>query len=444
MRVGIVGAGLLGMTAAWNLVRLGHRVTLIEGAGRCGGLAAPWDLGGVVWDRHYHVTLSSDTALLQLLDDIDLRAQLHWATAQTGFYIDGALHPFSSVLDYARFPALSLVQKARLAATILYVSRISEWEPLERITAVEWLTRLCGRQTVEAVWLPLLRAKVGAAATRVSAAFIWAIVARMYGARATGNKQERFGYLPGGYNRMLRTFEQHLQSRGTEIVLSSPVRSVEARDGAVVINHGAESRRFDRVLVTLAPALAARLCPQLTPAERGACEAVEYRGIVCASLLLRSPLTPYYITNIADAAVPFTGAIEMSALIDRSQFGGSALLYLPKYVASNDPMLLASDEAIEASFLPALQRMHPSFSPSDVLAFRVSRVPYVFPLPTLHYSRRLPHVRTSVPGLFAASSAHIVNGTLNVNETVKLANGLTPQIVAALPNAQLPLEAAVA
>ncbi|MGA7248217.1 MAG: hypothetical protein WBW89_10700, partial [Candidatus Cybelea sp.] len=174
----------------------------------------------------------------------------------------------------------------------------------------------------------------------------------------------------------------------------------------------------------------ARLCPTLTAQERALCQGVEYQGIICASLLLDNPLTPYYITNIADASIPFTAVIEMTALVDRNELGGRALVYLPKYVSVNDPSFALEDRTIEESFLSALERMHPTFSRKSVQAFRVSRVPYVFPIPTLAYSDRLPPMRTATPGLFMASSAHIVNGTLNVNETVGLANRLTPELLA--------------
>ena len=65
--------------------------------------------------------------------------------------------------------------------------------------------------------------------------------------------------------------------------------------------------------------------------------------------------------------------------------------------------------------------MYPHFEESDVAAFRVSRVRHVVALTTLNYSDNLPPMQTSLPGVFAVNSAHIVNGTLNVNETVKLA-----------------------
>jgi hypothetical protein len=55
-----------------------------------------------------------------------------------------------------------------------------------------------------------------------------------------------------------------------------------------------------------------------------------------------------------------------------------------------------------------------------VRAFRISRVREVFPIATLGYSRGLPPIATSVPNVFLLNSAHIVNGTLNVNETLAL------------------------
>jgi protoporphyrinogen oxidase len=442
MRFGIVGGGLLGMTVARNLARGGHDVTIFEGAARCGGLAAPWELGGITWDRHYHVTLYSDLALRELLGELGLESELHWVKAGTGFFVDGTLHPFSSALDFAAFPPLGGLQKLRLAATILRASRISNWRPLERLTAVEWLTRNCGRSTVERIWLPLLRAKLGPYAQRASAAFIWAIIARMYAARRTDTKRELFGYVTGGYDRTLRRLEEHLAALGVSMRTSCPIQTVEPLADGVGIATRSERFYFDRVVVTLAAPLAARLCPALTSVERDLCAGVEYQGIICASVLTQKPLTPYYITNIADATVPFTAVIEMSALVDRAQFGGKSLLYLPKYVTPDDPAFASSDEEIEETFLSALERMHPHFSRRDVAAFRVSRVPFVFPIPTVGYSERLPPIQTTIPGLFLANSAHIVNGTLNVNETAKLANSLTSTFVAPATRPAPPLAAA--
>jgi protoporphyrinogen oxidase len=430
VRFGIVGGGMLGMTVAWNVVKAGHQATIFEAAPECGGLASPWQVGDVIWDRHYHVTLHSDVVLRALLSELGLQDELRWVKASTGFFVDSSLYPFSSALDYLRFPPLSPIQKVRLGATILKASRIADWLPLEDVTAVDWLARLGGRKTVERIWLPLLRAKLGPHAERASAAFIWAIIARMYAARRTGSKRELFGYVRGGYRRTLQRFEAELRRRGVEIRTSCPIRRIEPHGSGIEIASDGHAQYFDRTLVTLVPPIAARLCPTLTDEERARCLGVEYQGIVCASLLCDAPLTPYYITNIAADDVPFTAVIEMTALVDPRELGGRHLIYLPKYVPVGDAAFGLEDRSIESSFLSALERMHPTFRRESVRAFRVSRVPYVFPIPTLGYSHRLPPVRTATPGLFMSSSAHIVNGTLNVNETVALANRVSTELIA--------------
>jgi hypothetical protein len=83
-------------------------------------------------------------------------------------------------------------------------------------------------------------------------------------------------------------------------------------------------------------------------------------------------------------------------------------------------------------------KMYPHFSRDDVLAFRVSRVKYVFPISTLGYSDRLPSMTTSIPGVYLVNSAHIVNGTLNVNETMRLAESSISALCRPLSSAELP------
>jgi protoporphyrinogen oxidase len=136
---------------------------------------------------------------------------------------------------------------------------------------------------------------------------------------------------------------------------------------------------------------------------------------------MKKPLADFYVTNLTDPNLPFTAVIEMTALVEREQFGGHALVYLPKYAAPNDPIFQQSDEGVRESFVCGLENMYPAFRREDVLAFRISRVKHVFPIPTLNYSQKLPAMSSTVPGIHIVNSSHIVNGTLNVNETVQLA-----------------------
>jgi protoporphyrinogen oxidase len=282
---------------------------------------------------------------------------------------------------------------------------------------------------VEKIWLPLLRAKLGDNVDKASAAFIWAIVARMYAARRTSAKREMFGFVPGGYARVLDHLAQRLADEGVRVELGQPVSRIAAAADGVEIRLDGRSESFDNVVLTAAAPLCPRVVDGLTPSEVARLGAVEYQGIICASLLLKQPLAGYYVTNITDAWVPFTAVIEMSALVGTEAFGGRSLIYLPRYVPPDHPDFALSDDEIRARFVEALARMYPHFRHNDIVACRISRVRYVFPISTLGYSARVPPLATSLRGLYLVNSSQIVNGTLNVNETLQLAHRAADHLV---------------
>lgn len=418
----VIGGGILGMTVADELAQEGASVTLCEAASQLGGLTSDWTIGPIHWDRHYHVILLSDTALRSLLARLGLEEELRWTRTKTGFYANGQLHSISNALEFLSFPLLGLIDKARLAATIVYASRVRDWKSLEQVSVSEWLTQLSGQTTFEKVWRPLLLSKLGESYEQVSAAFIWTTINRLYAARRAKMKHEMFGYLPGGYARILNRYQEDLAAHGVAFRFNSSCRNVSSLgEGIEVTFSDGSSQRFDRVAMTIPSSIAAKVCPELSDAERKLLNGIRYQGIICASLVLSRPLGGYYLTYITDRSVPFTGVVEMSTLVDRTEFSGLHLVYLPKYVSPEDDYFNASDQEIRERFVPALRRMYPDLLESDILAFQVSRAKYVFPLPTLGYSGRLPPVRTSVRHLYILNSAHNVNGTANVNDTILVA-----------------------
>jgi protoporphyrinogen oxidase len=179
---------------------------------------------------------------------------------------------------------------------------------------------------------------------------------------------------------------------------------------------------FDNVVLTIPCPRIAQVCPQLTEVERDRLRSVRYQGIVCAALVLDRPLADYYITNITDSRVPFTAVIEMTALVDRAHFGGNALVYLPKYLTQQDGLWDKTDAEVEQEFLTGLEAMYPHFRRDQVRLCQVSRVREMLAVTTLHYSSAvLPPTPTSLERVFIVNSAQIANGTLNVNETLALA-----------------------
>jgi protoporphyrinogen oxidase len=204
---------------------------VIEGAAATGGLAAPQSIGGFTWDRFYHVILMSDSNLRAMLGELGLADRLRWSNTRTGFYTDGELYSLSTSLEFLRFPPLNLVDKARLAATILYASRIRDGPGARDRPGDEWLGRLSGRRTLERIWIPLLKSKLGENYRLASAAFIWAIIARMYAARRSGLKREMFGYVEGGYAEVLPRLRERLEIEGVQFRCGRRSSGRGGRDG---------------------------------------------------------------------------------------------------------------------------------------------------------------------------------------------------------------------
>ena len=430
----IVGGGMLGMALAKRLTAAGHRVTLFESGGASGGLASADPIGPFVWDRFYHVILSSDRELLDLVDELGLSDRLRWQRSRTGFFVGDELVPLTTVVDFLRFPPINLIDKARLAATILWASRIRDGRALESVPVSEWLVRWSGQRVFDRLWLPLLKAKLGDNYRTASASFIWAIIARMYAARRSGLKQELFGYVVGGYAAILDRLRQSLASSGVTTRTGADVVEVAEVDGGVSIRTATGSTEtFDRAILTVGCQSVAAICPQLSAPERIRLSGVEYQGVICTSVLLRRPLGGYYITNLADSRLAITAIIEMTALVDPATFGGMSLVYLPWYLPAADPRWSLDDDAIVARSVRDLTLVYPNLTADDIVSVRVARARQVLALSTLEYSERsLPATTTSLPRVHLVNSAQIVNGTLNVNETLMLARQKAAELLPTL------------
>ena len=419
---GIIGGGMMGMTLALRLAQQGQKVTLFEAAPDLGGLVSSWKMDDVEWDKFYHVILLSDSYTRGILREIGLDDSVKWVETKTGFYIEGKLHSMSDTMEFLKFPALSLFDKFRLGLTIIVASRIKNWKRLEKIPVTEWLRKGSGRNTYNKIWLPLLKAKLGDTYNKTSAVFIWATIQRLYGARRSGLKKEMFGYVPGGYKQVIETFKNKLLDIGVDIKTGHVVTEVKSNNGTLqaIFTDGIKYE-FDKVISTLPSSVSAKLCNSLTENEINRLNKIEYMGVICVAVLLRKQVSPFYITNITDTWVPFTGVIEMSALVDKTNFKGYSLVYLPKYVLSTDPIFTKSDEDIRLYFIDNFKKMYPALTDDDIQFAGVARARHVITVLAENYSENLPAVKTSVPGYYIVNTSHILDGTLNVNETVKVA-----------------------
>ncbi len=421
--VAIVGAGLMGMALARKFANAGHQVTVYEHAEQIGGLNTWHRFGSFDWDRFYHVILPSDRNTLGLVRELGMESDLEWHRTYTGFYVDRKLHSISSNFEFLKFPLLSLLSKIRLAWTMLYASRLDNWKPLEKLTVEQWLVKVSGRNNYEKLWKPLLLAKLGHSHSRVSAVFIWSYIKRMFSARDKSASAEHLGHVSGGYQSILEKLQQEIESGGGSVRTSTAVQKIQATEGEkLAITSDQDTRQFDQVVCTSPVNVLQQIVDSNLLQVSNTDANVEYLGVVCVVLITRESLSPFYVINIADDSIPFTGVIGMSNVVVPKNTGGHHMTYLPRYMLSTDEEMQQSDEYFKEHFVEGLTRMFPDFDTDSIIDVHVTRAHKVQPLQVLNYSELVPEATTRHDNLFVLNTSQFVNATLNNNEVVGAVN----------------------
>ena len=183
----------------------------------------------------------------------------------------------------------------------------------------------------------------------------------------------------------------------------------EAR--GLVIN--GEINPFDLMIATVQPPIFPYLIPDANIEYRAFLAQTQYLGIVCPIMVLNRSLTGYWILNIADDRIPFTGIIETTSYINPQYVGGHHLVYLPKYTAPDSPLQKMSDEQVKEIWLAELESMFPQFDHSWIRYFLVQRARYVEPLHPLNGLDMIPPVITPIKNLYLATNAQIYPALTN-------------------------------
>lgn len=434
-RIAIIGGGISGLTTAYRLASAGARVTLFESADRFGGLGTQFVHDGHTFDRFYHVILPTDHDLLSLATELGLGASVYWDEASLGFLYQRRLYRLAGPLDLLRFDPVPVVDRIRLGLTALWASHVARPEPLDDMTVAVWLRRLSGRRAFEKLWRPLLEAKFGDAYDSIPAIWYWASFNR-----EKGTREEVKGYLRGGYGALASAVIDSARSSGADLrtgvtverVILHDGRNGSSRpDGAVELRLGGESVFFDKAVFCTPFAAVPRLADAATlgPHLDGLPVDLDHQGVINVLLMLRHSLTPHYWLPVVECGVPFRGIVETTQVLDERDAAGRHLVYLLNYVHRDTEEFARSDDEIIASYVDGLLSMFPNLDERDILSKHVFRTPYVEPIWTTGYSRRMPPSEL-VPGrIFLATTAQVYPKVTSWNSSIGLANQVSETVL---------------
>jgi protoporphyrinogen oxidase len=423
-RVAVIGAGPMGLAAAYELAKGGRKVKVFERDARIGGMSAAVDFDGTLIERYYHFICRPDTSLFAYLRELGLQERLKWVPTRMGFYFGGTLFDWGNPIALLKFPGLGMLDKARYALHVLRAKGITDWTPYDRFSATQWLQRWVGPRAYDVLWRSLFHYKFYELQDSLSAAWIGTRIKRVALSRRS-LLQEELGYLEGGSEVLLQALARRIADLGGEITLRAQVNEVviDDRVGAARVagvRCNGEFEAFDRVISTIPLPYLTGLVPRLPDAERARVASIRNIGVVCVLLKLRRPFTRNFWMNINSPGIELPGLIEYTNLNPMAEQGHPHLIYAPYYMPQTHPKYGRNHEAFIDETLGYMRQIRSDFDRSEVIAAMASRYQFAQTVCSPGFFDALPPMRSAVRGLLMADTSHYYPEDRSISESVRI------------------------
>jgi protoporphyrinogen oxidase len=433
-RIGIVGGGITGITAAYRLQQAGADVTIFEASNELGGLAASFKLAGRSVEKAYHFLYKTDEYIIALVEELELSDKLYYNPSSVSTYYDGVLYPMMGPVDLIKFTPLSFINRIRAGVSVLYLQRVKHWRPLSKTTALAWLRKWAGRQVTDVIWEPLLRGKFDKYYDKVTMSWLWGRIKQRVDSRDAKVGGEALGYFEGGF----QTFIDALVSRidAVDIRLNSKVTSIRNDRGEVIVTTDRGEEAFDRVLCTVPSHIVAKLIAgseARNPEYFSKLRSIEYLDACVQVFATPQRFTPYYWHNVNSANAPFVVFLSLTNLVGAEKFDGLNIYYIGDYVPSDHPYMSMEPAELKARWYAELKKMFPEFDPAQVTddaLFRLRNAQHIVDV-GFEEKKLLPH-ETPCPGVLMCNFSQIYPMDRGTNYAVRDGDAMARKILDSL------------
>jgi protoporphyrinogen/coproporphyrinogen III oxidase len=313
MRVIVVGGGIAGLGAAWDLQNAGAEVTIIEKGSEIGGRCRSTRFGGQDVPLGALAFPENDKALIRLAGEVGLRGSDSVQDLTAGhmlrlFWRDGRTDNVESITPahFMTIPFVPRREKLALTRLGLMMARLTvtggygapeNAAQLDNISATEWFRRHAP-VFYEKFFEPVSAMFCGYSDHEMSLAWMmWA-----NGKPKLSTEPLKFWTLAGGVGRLTNTLAAKLADRGATIMLDTEVRSLTAGAKCVRVLTGNEELNGDAAVVATTPQVVSSIMPELSQHRREYFESIRYSSHDLA----------YYLTD--DLGVPPGGWLGQAGI----------------------------------------------------------------------------------------------------------------------------------
>lgn len=423
MKIGIIGAGFTGLSAAYYLSRAGHSVSVFEKDDKPGGLAIGYQEKGWNWtlESHYHHWFTNDKSILDLASQINHK--VHAPRPKTSSFVKDGVYQLDSPTSVLKFPLLSIVDRIRMGAALATLRYNPIWKPLEKYKAEPYLKKSMGEKAYQMLWEPLLVNKLGKYAQDVSLAWFWA---RVY------KRTSSLAYPEGGFLSFAYHLQKNIEKQGgtfyynTEILELTSLNKPQVKfkkNGNVKSSTPAKSeiKDYDVIIVTLPSMMFARLTPSLPKAYVD--NAKKRISIGAATMVLRLKKQflqdGTYWLSMCDLNSPILAVVEHTNYMDPAHYNNEHIVYVGNYMETTDPRFSMNDKELLALYDPWLSKINPDYKKS-LIDFKVFHAPFAQPIVFPNYSKNIPSFETPLQNVYLANIEQVYPWDRGTNYAVEL------------------------
>jgi protoporphyrinogen oxidase len=429
-RVVVIGAGAMGLAAAYRAVKQGHEVDLIEASSEAGGMAGHFDFDGVSIERFYHFICRTDYPTFDLMKELGISDQLQWRQTSMGFFHDNKLHRWGDPFALLSLPSAGLLDKLRYGIFAFVCVRRNAWPALETESAKSWIIRWCGESNYARFWKPLFDYKFYEYADNISAAWIWTRIRRI-GRSRKSIFHEELGYVEGGSMTLVNALVRAIEAEGGRIHLGTPAQQVTSANGRVT---GVQTPQghftADAVICTTPTPLVSAIVPDLPEEWKERYNAIHNIGVICVIFKLARPVSPHFWVNVSEPGIDIPGVIEFSNL---RSVGGDSIVYVPYYMPVTNKKFSWPDEDLLTDAFACLQRLNPALTKQDIVATKVARLRYGQPICEPGFAAKIPPVQTPIAGLQIADTCFYYPEDRGIAESLRLGSAMAEAVGTPVP-----------
>ncbi len=313
MRVAVVGAGVAGLTAAYELGQAGVDVLVLEGSDRVGGKLRLAEVDGVTLDVGAEALLARRSEATDLCAAIGLGdAIVHPATLSAAIWTRDALRPMPPTVM-----GIPADVDALMASGIVDRPPVSRPAPVpaDDVSVGEFVRDRVGDEVLDRLVEPLLGGVYAGRADALSLAAAGApilalgddLLAGAAAAKATPEGGPVFAGLDGGVGRLPSALAE---ASSAEIRTDAVVRDIQRTDAGWTLRLVAGEEKVDAVVLAVPAPAASRLLADTAPEA-----SFELADLAYASMAI--------VTFVVDGDVELTGSGFLVPPVDGTAIKGS-------------------------------------------------------------------------------------------------------------------------